>query len=138
MAKLKPNARQRAWYYYDRIKQTGNKQKWAAVSTNTGLYLLTYEMEAVSFTNFLYEEAIQWGIRFLRLVKSHKDYDNLHYFLKKFYKNIWQPAAAFGYAYGPLNPYSWPGFKAYLETSYAALKKLDSEFGKSSAGYSHD
>jgi len=118
------------------VEPARSKQYYAAMATNTALYLLSYEMEAVSFNLFLYEEAIQWGIRLLKMIKTHRDYEHLRYFLRKFYKNIWYPALSFGYAYGPMNPYSWPGFKRFFEVSFAELRALDSQFSDTTAGYS--
>jgi len=122
--------------YYKACQPKKGGQYYSAIATNTGLYLLSYEMEAISFNLFLYEEAVQWSIKLLKLIRSHKDYTHLRYFLRKFYKNIWHPALSFAYAYGPLNPYSWPGFKRFFEVSYAELCSLDAEFGNESSGYS--
>lgn len=79
---------------------------WPMVGVSAVVFLLGYEMEAVSFTEFIYYEGIRWGIKFLKMIKHNESEELLEYFSFKFYYNIWQAAWGFHIMYGPLNPFS--------------------------------
>jgi hypothetical protein len=104
---------------------------WPWALTDTSLYLLNYSMEAVSFTEFIFSEAVQFGIGLLRIIKKHKEYEELRYFSNKFYGNVWYPAISFHYSYGQLNPYTFYAFTdlyKYYWHQYQSIIKVDSKF----------
>jgi hypothetical protein len=91
---------------------------------STTLYLQQYMMEAVGFTEFIYEEATQQGIRVLRQMKKKKAYKDLPYMAKKFEDNIFNPAWAFHKNFGPLNPWTYPGFEAFYNDAWATYRSI--------------
>lgn len=118
-----------------RMRGTGS---WPWQITDSGLYLLNYSLEAVSFTEFIYSEAVQHGLALLRIIKAHKEYEELRYFSQLFFAHVWYPAITFHYAYGPINPWTYYAFtdlyKSYW-TKYQSIIGLDEKFF---SGYSQE
>lgn len=92
-----------------------SKLRWSVVGVDAALFLLAYEMEAVSFTEFIYYEGVRWGIKLLRIVKKHENWEGLVYFADKFVGDVWRPAYGFHVIYGPLNPWSVNGYQVMYE-----------------------
>lgn len=87
------------------------------------LYLATYAMEAVGFTEFIYEEATQQGLRVLRQMKKKKGKKHLAYMGRKFRENVLNTAWVFHINFGSLNPYTNEGFEAFYSKAW---KEFDS------------
>lgn len=82
------------------------------------LYLATYTMEAVGFTEFIFEEAVQQGLRVLRQMKKKKGQKHLVYMAKKFRENVITPGWIFHVNFGGLNPYTNEGFEAFYTKAW--------------------
>lgn len=104
---------------------------WPWRATDSALYLANYSMEAVSFTEFLFSEAVQHGIMLLKIIKKNKDYEELEYFSNLFYAHVWYPAISFHYAYGPMSPFTNQAFtllyKHYWRL-YQSIIKIDDKW----------
>lgn len=82
------------------------------------LYLATYTMEAVGFTEFIFEEATQQGLRVLRQMKKKKGQKHLNYMGRKFRENVITPGWVFHVNFGGLNPYTNEGFEAFWNKAW--------------------
>lgn len=87
------------------------------------LYLAVYAMEAVGFTEFIYEEATQQGLNVLKQMRKKKEGRELEYMARKFRKNVLERGYYFHLQFGTINPYTYPGFDAFWKKSW---KKYDS------------
>ena len=118
-----------------RMRGTGS---WPWAITDSALYLTNYVMEAVSFTEFIFSEAVQWGIELLRIIKKHKEYKELRYFSDRFYSHVWYPAISFHFSYGELNPFTFYAFTALYKHywhEYNSIIKVNEKFF---TGYSEE
>jgi len=88
------------------------------------LYLATYAMEAVGFTEFIYEEAAQQGLRVLRQMKKKKGNKDLVYMAKKFRENVITPGWVFHLNFGGLNPYTNEGFEAFYTKAWREFDEI--------------
>lgn len=88
------------------------------------LYLATYAMEAVGFTEFIYEEAVQQGIGVLKSMVAKKQYGDLIYMLHKFEDNVFYPGYHFHISYGPMNPFTYPGFHVFYQKAQEKINEL--------------
>lgn len=88
------------------------------------LYLATYVMEAIGFTEFIYEEATQQGLRVLRQMKKKKQNQHLVYMGKKFRENVITPAWLFHVNFGGLNPYTNEGFEAFYTKAWKEFDNI--------------
>lgn len=82
------------------------------------LYLAVYAIEAVGFTEFIYEEATQQGLNVLKQMKRKKEGRELVYMAKKFRENVLTPGWVFHVNFGPINPFTYPGFDAFWTNSW--------------------
>lgn len=80
---------------------------------SASLFLAQYSMEAVGFSEFIYEEACQQGVRVLKSMKKKKNTKDLKYMAEKYNTHVLQPALKFHKEYGTLNPYTYPGFDCF-------------------------
>lgn len=88
---------------------------------STALFLEQYIMEAVGFTEFIYEEACQQGLRVLKQMKKKKAFNDIKYMARKYEENVLAPAWAFHCSFGPLNPYTYRGFEVFYQNCWKEL-----------------
>ena len=83
------------------------------------IYIAEYIMEAVGFSEFIYEESVQTGIAVLRMAQKKKMFDHLPYLTRKFEENIFSKAYAFHLQYGFLNPFTYDAFHCFYRKAYS-------------------
>lgn len=93
-------------------------------TAGAALFLSQYIMEAVGFTEFIYEEAVQEGLRVLKSMVKKKNRTDLNYMMDKFLDNIFTPAYQFHKTYGPLNPYTYPGFDVFFIQAWNTTRSI--------------
>lgn len=128
---------------WEKFKTKLPSYEWGVGIVDAGLFLLAYEMEAVSFTEYLYYEAVRWGTRLLKVIYLHKDTTLLRYFADKIYRNVWAPAYSFHLAWGPLNPFSFDGYEVVYRFYWNEILKytgnyFDNAFGFRASEYKTD
>jgi hypothetical protein len=101
-----------------------NYLQWAVIGVDAALYLASYEMEAVSFTAFIYYESVRWGIKFLKMIAHNESWCLLQYFSFKFFYGVFYDAYHFHVTFGPLNPFSKPGYDAMFKEYWDTYVKL--------------
>jgi len=84
---------------------------------------LQFAMEAVTFTEFIYEEALQTGSMSINISMKNKNYAMARAHLDQLETSIYQPFRGYVDYIGWLSPYSWGAFKAYAD---AAKMQIDS------------
>lgn len=82
------------------------------------IYIAEYIMEAVGFTEFIYEEAVQTGIAVLQTAKKAKMDEHIPELTRKFEENIFSKAYAFHLSYGFLNPFTYDAFDCFYKKAY--------------------
>ena len=93
----------------------------------TGIYLASYAVEAVGFTEYIYEEAVRQGMKVLNDIVNEGRIEEIDYFCDKFEINVLIPAYKFHTFWGILNPFCNSAFDAvYLVTisKFNAIKRL--------------
>lgn len=76
-------------------------------------YLSQYVMEAVGFTEFIFEESIQTGVAALKICAKQRDISNFIYMRNRLKNDVLFPGLKFHKQYGPLNPFTYPGFECF-------------------------
>lgn len=90
------------------------------------LYLAVYAMEAVGFTEFIYEEATQQGLAVLKQMKTKKANKDIVYMARKFEDNVLLSGWNFHMNFGTLNPYTYPGFDVFWAKAWNTLDEITS------------
>lgn len=101
---------------------------------SAGAYLAMYIMEAVGFSEFLYEESTQQYLRVLKSMKKKGTKSDMVYMAVKGRDNILVPAWAFHKNFGILNPWTYPGFEAFYVQAWEQLDSIIKLPGKGKAG----
>lgn len=90
------------------------------------LYLGAYVLEAVCFTEFIYHEALENGMRVLKQMEKRRNWSNLSYMKKKYLDNVYTPAWSFHKTFGPLNPWTYYAYECAYQLIWKEFQAIKS------------